>query len=193
MRELYVLSGDAVLARYLELILTRAGACVRVIRDAEDLPAHSFAVVDGDTSELPTLPGDSMLCLSYSADLLRSCPCLRLQRPFRPARLLAVLGLAEEKGASSILPLPESCSLLCEGERVQLTETEYSLFEALWEAGGAFVSKETLHQKIWSGQGDAGIVNVYIHYLRRKLEKRGQRYILSSRGRGYALKGGDLC
>ena len=34
---------------------------------------------------------------------------------------------------------------------------------------------------------DGGILNVYVHYLREKLEKRGEKIIISSRKSGYKI------
>ena len=34
---------------------------------------------------------------------------------------------------------------------------------------------------------DGGVVNVYVHYLREKLEKNGERIIISTRNLGYKI------
>lgn len=193
MRDLCVISRDAVFARCLELILREVGAHVTVREDAEGVADGAFLLVDADTAEIPRVGDDRMLLLSFDSDSLERGSCPRLARPFRPARLLAVLGLTEDTEGGAILPLPDASALLCGGERIRLTSTEWALFSCLWEAKGAFVAKEQLHRAVWGGQGDAGVVNVYVHYLRQKLEKNGRRYILSSRKEGYALKGGALC
>ena len=52
----------------------------------------------------------------------------------------------------------------------------------LW-GGSALLAFE----HVWHGDADGGIVNVYIHYLREKLEDCGERVIIASRGRGYSL------
>jgi two-component system OmpR family response regulator len=57
----------------------------------------------------------------------------------------------------------------------------------LVNARGAAVSREVILDRVWHGDADGGIVNVYIHYLREKLETEGERIILASRGRGYSL------
>jgi DNA-binding response OmpR family regulator len=80
------------------------------------------------------------------------------------------------------------------GRCVKLTEIEYALAALLVERGD-FISREEILEKIWGGEADPGIINVYIHYLRGKLETGGERVIISSRLRGYSinpkfLKGG---
>lgn len=72
------------------------------------------------------------------------------------------------------------------GERIKLSELEARLLWLLIEAGGEYVSREEILGEIWNNEADAGIINVYIHYLREKLEK-GEKIILSSRKHGYKI------
>ena len=74
------------------------------------------------------------------------------------------------------------------GEKIRLTELEASLLSLLIEANGEYVSREEILDRIWRNDADAGIINVYIHYLREKLEK-GEKIILSSRKQGYKIDG----
>ena len=55
------------------------------------------------------------------------------------------------------------------------------------EKRGEYVSREELLSRIWQNKTDKGILNVYIHYLREKLEKGGERIIISSRNLGYKI------
>ena len=73
------------------------------------------------------------------------------------------------------------------GEReIHLTDVEFRLLSMLYEAEG-FVGRKALLLGVWNDCTDEGVVNVYIHYLRRKLEKDGEKVILSSRKEGYML------
>ena len=83
--------------------------------------------------------------------------------------------------------LPKRRSVMLEGEEIRLTELEYSLFELIVNAGEDCVSREEILERVWGGEADAGIVNVYVHYLREKLERHGDKLIKSYRGRGYTL------
>ena len=79
--------------------------------------------------------------------------------------------------------------------RVKLTDLEYATARLLIEKGD-FVSREQILKEVWGDEKDPGIVTVYIHYLRTKLEADGERIILSSRQQGYRisesyLRGGD--
>ncbi len=71
-------------------------------------------------------------------------------------------------------------------ERIRLTDVEGRLLEELLRSEG-YVSREELVRSVWGGECDGGVVNVYIHYLREKLERDGRRVILSSRKEGYCI------
>ena len=73
------------------------------------------------------------------------------------------------------------------GEEIKLTEIELNVLTVLLEGGGDYVSREELLNRVWGGNADMGVVNVYIHYLREKLEKSGEKVILSSRRCGYKI------
>ena len=79
----------------------------------------------------------------------------------------------------------EKCVLLF-GEKIKLTELEYALFSLLYKRQ-SFVSREEILASVWHGEADGGIINVYVHYLREKLEKGGEKIILSSRKLGYGI------
>ena len=85
-----------------------------------------------------------------------------------------------------MLSLADRCAILY-GERIKLTEVEFSLLSLLYSHGGKYVSRDEVLNKIWNGEADGGVINVYIHYLREKLEKHGEKIILSSRKNGYCI------
>lgn len=86
-----------------------------------------------------------------------------------------------------LLLLPEGHDALLDGRRLHFSELEYALLSLLVEADGQYVSREQIAQHVWGGRADARLINVYVHYLREKIERKGERLILSSRGRGYCL------
>ncbi len=106
-----------------------------------------------------------------------------------PCRLADIRRLADSVGSVPPLTVTEGRRvLLLHGERVALTEVEAALFSALYDSDG-FLSREELLRRIWNGKADGGVLNVYIHYLREKLERGGEKIILSSRKLGYAIDG----
>ena len=100
---------------------------------------------------------------------------------------------------SPLLSISESerCAVL-RGKAIKLTEVEYLLFSALMKRGGDFVTREEILHEVWGDDADSGVINVYIHYLREKLEGSGEKIIISSRKMGYKidrkyLGGEDVC
>lgn len=86
----------------------------------------------------------------------------------------------------SALTLGDKCAML-DGKAIRLTDVEFALLRAIYSRGGRYVSREELLQEVWGGGVDGGVINVYVHYLREKLEGGGERVILASRGEGYKI------
>ncbi len=70
---------------------------------------------------------------------------------------------------------------------IQLTEIEFSLFFALAKREGEWVERRLLLDEVWGRDTDGTLLNVYIHYLREKLECEGEKVIISSRKFGYKI------
>lgn len=81
--------------------------------------------------------------------------------------------------------LAHALSLAGEGGETPLTPTEQRLLSLLKAANGAPVAREVLLREVWGEGASDGLLNLYIHYLREKLEKDGKRRIFASRGKGY--------
>ena len=76
-------------------------------------------------------------------------------------------------------------ALLAKDATPLLTPTEARLYEALRAVSPHPVSRADLIRTAFGEKGDEGMLNLYIHYLRKKLEKDGVRRIFVSRGKGY--------
>jgi two-component system, OmpR family, response regulator len=73
---------------------------------------------------------------------------------------------------------------------IRLTAREYSLLEALMRRAGEVVPKRELLERVWGKefQGDPNVVEVYLGYLRRKVDQPFGRHSLETvRGAGYRL------
>ncbi len=105
-----------------------------------------------------------------------------------PLAFTALEGIIMDTVASdaSAVLRPGTRSVYLRERQIPLTEVEFSLFKVLYDAGGEFVSREALLERVWGGECDGGILNVYVHYLREKLED-GEKIILSSRKSGYKI------
>lgn len=74
---------------------------------------------------------------------------------------------------------------------MQLTKTEFDLLECLMRNQGRVLTRDELLEKVWgwSYDGDTNVVDVYIRYLRQKLdEKFNVKTIHTVRGVGYMFK-----
>jgi two-component system, OmpR family, response regulator len=76
------------------------------------------------------------------------------------------------------------------GQPVELSPTEFNLLRYLLVNAGRVVSKAQILDRVWSYDfgGDGRIVESYVYYLRRKLDKLGPTMIHTVRGVGYALR-----
>lgn len=80
------------------------------------------------------------------------------------------------------------------GEEVSLTPREFALLHFLMRHQGDVVSKTEILRSVWDTyyDGDENVVEVYVGYLRRKLDLPFERRsIVTVRGVGYRLVAGD--
>jgi two-component system response regulator MprA len=76
------------------------------------------------------------------------------------------------------------------GRDLPLTEREYQLLELLLRHRGEVVSRERILASVWEEGGGvaSNVIEVYVRYLRQKLERDGGRRLLHTvRGQGYCL------
>ena len=75
------------------------------------------------------------------------------------------------------------------GHELGLTAREYSLLVVMMKRPGHVFSREQLMREVWNDESaNSNVVEVYVRYLRQKLEGQGQsRLLLTVRGRGYSL------
>jgi two-component system, OmpR family, response regulator len=75
------------------------------------------------------------------------------------------------------------------GQPVELTPTEYNLLRHLLRNAGRIVTKEQLLQHVWQYDTavSSTVVETYISYLRRKLDRFGPPLIETRRGIGYGI------
>ena len=81
------------------------------------------------------------------------------------------------------------------GSPVELTGTEFALLEYLMQNAGQVLSRDQLREEVW-GEGfepASNVVDIYVHYVRRKLKAAGLEAdpIRTVRGLGYAFRRGD--
>jgi two-component system response regulator MprA len=77
------------------------------------------------------------------------------------------------------------------GRPLELTRTEFLLLEHLLRHPAAALSRSQIHRQVWGFDFEpaSNTLDVYVMYLRRKLESRGEpRLIHTVRGLGYSLR-----
>lgn len=105
------------------------------------------------------------------------------------ARLRALLRRNVDRATELVVPggrfLVESRSVaLTEGGEVTLSEREAELLTLLARRPRQVFDRSDLRQLVFDEAGDDGVVDTYIHYLRRKL---GRGIVRTVRGIGYQL------
>ena len=81
------------------------------------------------------------------------------------------------------------------GVPVHLSHTEFQLLHCLMAETGRVQSRQSLLERVWGEGfvGDANVLDVYVRYLRRKLEPAGQPTLIQTvRGVGFLLKAGAI-
>ncbi len=76
-------------------------------------------------------------------------------------------------------------------EELLLTKKEFELMEYLLRHKNIAITREELLNKVWDYEylGDTNVVDVYIRYLRQKIDDKYQVHIISTvRGVGYMIK-----
>ncbi len=77
-------------------------------------------------------------------------------------------------------------------EKIELTKKEYDLLVYLMSNNGVVVTREKILDTVWGFDfyGDTNVVDVYIRYLRSKIDdKHSVKLIHTVRGTGYIFKG----
>ena len=120
-------------------------------------------------------------------------------KPFRFEELMArIRAVLRRRGATrqplltvADLSLDQDSREVRRGERlIELTPREYDLLKLFMFNPRQVLSKESILERVWGYdfEGDANIVEVYVRYLREKLEDIPPKLLQTVRGVGYVLK-----
>jgi DNA-binding response OmpR family regulator len=161
---------------------------VDVLRALHDRIASMSVLVLTGRSQL----SEKIECLNMGADdyllkpfsmceLLARCRAIGRRRMGSAASILQCAGLRMER-------IPRTVSY--QGEMLDFTSKEFTLLEYLLLQKGRAVSRRELLQNVWQMSPDAGtnVVDVYVNYLRRKLNAVGASSLVQTmRGEGYGI------
>ena len=141
--------------------------------------------VDARAEFLHTGADDFWLSGSAPSDLLmrlRLHCTLSQRQPSRPS-------LLQLKNDDLCLD-PSTREVWRGGRALDLTTREFMLLHTLLQHQGHVLSREQLLQQVWQDErvNSGNVVEVYVRYLRQKLEAEGEGRLLHTiRGRGYCL------
>jgi two-component system copper resistance phosphate regulon response regulator CusR len=77
-----------------------------------------------------------------------------------------------------------------EGKKIPLTPREFELMEYFLRNPGRYISKSEIMEKVWNMNFDTGtnVVEVYINFLRKKIEAGFTEKIIHTHFKGYRLR-----
>jgi len=123
-----------------------------------------------------------------------------LVKPFEVEELLARLRALLRRTKSDRQPVLTFADLTLDtntrqahrkAREINLTATEYDLIELFLHHPRQVLTREVIFDRVWGYDfgGESNVLDVYIRYLRQKLEEAGEpRLIFTVRGVGYVLR-----
>lgn len=145
-----------------------------IVMTARDAVGDRVALLDLGADDYVTKP------VVFDELLARIRAVVRRGRPPRP-NVVTVGDLVLDPAARTVARA---------GKEVEVTAKEFALLEHLMRNGGRVLSRSELVEHVWdfAFDGDPRIVDVYIRYLRRKIDEPfGVASIRTVRGSGYSI------
>ena len=123
-----------------------------------------------------------------------------LTKPFAFAELLARVRALLRRGATTQVPLIQVADLTLDparrtvkrgGEPIPLTNREFALLEYFMRNPGRVLTRTMITEHVWDYSFDSAtnVIDVYVNYLRRKIDAGRERKLIHTvRGVGYVLR-----
>jgi two-component system OmpR family response regulator len=131
-----------------------------------------------------TVGGDDYVTKPFSLDELIARVRVILRRSGHQAESHTVLTFADLEMDEDLREVRRA------GELVELTATEYRLLRYLLINARRVLTRAQILDHVWKYDfgGDAGILETYISYLRKKVDRKEPSLIHTVRGMGYVLR-----
>jgi len=157
----------------------------RQVRRQSDVPIIMLTAKDAVPDRVAGLEAgaDDYLVKPFAFDELvaRIRALLRRHRPTT----------SEELRFAGLRLNPATREVYRDDRSIDLTAKEYDLLELFMRHPRQVLTRDTIYDQVWGYDfgGESNIIDVYIRYLRSKLEAEGEpRLIQTVRGVGYALR-----
>ena len=123
-----------------------------------------------------------------------------LVKPFAFEELLARLRVVMRRNSGLVSNVLQVADLVMDldtrqvsraGQEVELSAKEYAILECLKRNKGAVLTREKIGSSVWGYDymGGSNIVDVYVRYLRRKLDEPFETKLIQTvRGVGYSIR-----
>ena len=158
----------------------------RLAERSKDIPILFLTARDTTDDKIRglTIGGDDYMTKPFSVEELIARIKVILRRSGRSR---------EESSRLTFLDLElddDTREVFRDGNPVDLTDTEFRLLRYLMSNPRRVLSRAQILDHVWEYDfaGDARVLETYVSYLRRKLDKFGPSLIVTVRGVGYALR-----
>jgi DNA-binding response OmpR family regulator len=120
-----------------------------------------------------------------------------ISKPFELEELIARINVRLKSETSTSIEVddlvldPQAVRVTRSGKEIQLTPHEFKLLHYLLINKGRVLTREMILNRVWkySMDVDSRVVDVYIGYLRKKVDSKATKKLISSvRGFGYIIK-----
>jgi DNA-binding response OmpR family regulator len=120
-----------------------------------------------------------------------------ISKPFELEELIARINVRLKSETSTLIEVddlvldPQAVKVTRSGNEIQLTPHEFKLLHYLLINKGRVLTREMILNRVWkySMDVDSRVVDVYIGYLRKKVDSKATKKLISSvRGFGYIIK-----
>ena len=159
--------------------------CRRMRQDGERVPVLFLTARDATEDRVRglTLGGDDYVAKPFSLEEVVARIHAILRRHGRPTRtsLVTFADLELDDDAHTVRRA---------GESIDLSPTEYKLLRFLLANAGRVLSRAQILDHVWEYDfgGNTSVVDTYISYLRKKVDRLGPPLIQTIRGVGYSLR-----
>jgi len=160
----------------------------RLRADGIDVPILFLTAKDSLDDRVAglTIGGDDYVTKPFSLEELVA----RLRALIRRSSLATAVGVDSVIEVGDLMLNEESYEVRRAGTIIELTATEFELLRYFMRNPRRVLSKAQILDRVWSYEfdGKSSVVELYISYLRKKLDPFGPPMIHTVRGVGYILK-----